>query len=114
MVPCDTFVARAKGTCVSCDGGVAKAIPPYPAPPTTTSRRAKSDFRLMPFPFRTRLRGRERPQGHRAYTRSVRPTYVYSETVRRLRKDEHKRALPMQSARSLRAAPEATRGLWKG
>src|SRR3954452_20961729 len=77
MVPCDTFVARAKGTCVSCDGGVAKAIPPYPAPPTTTSRRAKSDFRLMPFPFRTRLRGRERPQGHQAYTRSVRPTYIY-------------------------------------
>jgi hypothetical protein len=34
----------------------------------------------MPFPFRIRLRGRERPQGHRAYTRSVRPTYVCSET----------------------------------
>src|SRR5437667_11163187 len=70
MVPCDTFVPRAKGTFVSPDGGVAKAIPPYTTTPTSTSRRAKSDFRLMPFPFRTRLRGRERPQGHRSYNGS--------------------------------------------
>src|SRR4051812_34496140 len=62
MVPCETFVPRARGTFVSPDGGVAKAFPPYTAPPTSTSTRASSEFRLMPFPFRTRLRAGNGPR----------------------------------------------------
>src|SRR4051794_3928334 len=62
MVPCETFVPRARGRFVRPDGGVAKALPPYTAPPTSTSRRAKSECRLMPFPFRTRLRAGNGPR----------------------------------------------------
>src|SRR3954451_16365311 len=77
MVPCDTFVPRAKGTCVSCDGGVAKAIPPYPAPPTTTSRRAKSDFRLMPFLSGQGLGAGNGPKDtERTPARCVPPTFI--------------------------------------
>src|SRR4051812_28327782 len=84
MVPCETFVPRARGTFVSPDGGVAKAFPPYTAPPTSTSRTAKSEFRLMPFPFRTRLRagnGPRKPSVH--LLGCVQPTFVPSEFIAR-------------------------------
>src|SRR3954470_4597843 len=81
MVPCETFVPRARGTFVSPDGGVAKAFPPYAAPPTSTSRRAKSQFRLMPFPFRIRLQGRQRPKDTERTPPRVPRTYFVPEGV---------------------------------
>src|SRR3954454_10170785 len=81
MVPCETFVPRAKGTLDSPDGGVAKAFPPYTAPPTSTSRRATTGFRLMPFPFRTRLRAGNGPRTPSLHLLGCVSTYFVAERV---------------------------------
>src|SRR4051812_41062745 len=84
MVPCETFVPRAKGTFVSPDGGVAKAFPPYAAPPTSTSRRAKSEVRRMPFPFRTRLRAGNGPRTPSVHLLGcVQPTFFQNDFLGR-------------------------------
>src|SRR5919198_4827393 len=59
MVPCDVLVPRAKGTCVSPDGGVARpgatvTAVTTPASPTPSSAHLTARFMLPP--FRTRLR----------------------------------------------------------